>query len=202
MKSVLITGAGSGLGRGTAIGLAKAGHRVFATTQLWAQATDLQKEVESLGLSDKLVVDKLDVLDERDVKHAMRLPFDTFLSNAGIGEGGPVSEMPVDVVRRMFETNVFSSLVIAQLVVRKFLESKTRGRILFVSSMGGMLTAYGFGAYCASKHALEGIAAALRDELAPSGITVQTINPGEYDSVFIDRLADEYYHLHDVAVHV
>jgi len=49
MKSVLITGAGSGLGRGTAIGLARAGHRVFATTQLWAQATDLQKEVEKLA---------------------------------------------------------------------------------------------------------------------------------------------------------
>ena len=54
MKSVLITGAGSGLGRGTAIGLAKAGHRVFATTQLWAQATDLRREVEKLGLSDTL----------------------------------------------------------------------------------------------------------------------------------------------------
>jgi len=67
--------------------------------------------------------------------------------------------MPADVVRRIFDTNVFSSLAIAQRVVRKFLESKTRGRILFVSSMGGMLTAYGFGAYCASKHALEGIAA-------------------------------------------
>jgi len=56
MRSVLITGAGSGLGRGTAIGLARAGHRVFATTQLWAQATDLQKEVEKLGLGNKLVV--------------------------------------------------------------------------------------------------------------------------------------------------
>jgi NAD(P)-dependent dehydrogenase (short-subunit alcohol dehydrogenase family) len=202
MKSVLITGAGSGLGRGTAIGLAKAGHRVFATAQLWAQVTDLRREVEKLNLSDKLVVDKLDVLDERDVQNAMRWPFDTFLSNAGIGEGGPISEMPVDVVRRIFETNVFSNLVIAQRVVRKFLESKTRGRILFVSSMGGMLTAYGFGAYCASKHALEGIAAALRDELAPSEITVQTINPAAYDTGFNDRLADATYHWHDDAVHL
>jgi len=202
MKSVLITGAGSGLGRGTAIGLAKAGHRVFATTQLWAQATELQKEVEKLGIGDKVVVDKLDVLDERDVKHAMRWPFDTLLSNAGVGEGGPISEMPVDVIRRMFETNVFSSLAIAQRVARKFLESKTRGRIVFVSSMGGMLTAYGFGAYCASKHALEGFAAALRDELAPSGITVQTINPGAYDTGFNDRLADATYHWHDDAVHL
>jgi NAD(P)-dependent dehydrogenase (short-subunit alcohol dehydrogenase family) len=202
MKTVLITGAGSGLGRGTAIGLARAGHRVFATTQLWAQASDLQKEVEKLGLGAKVSVDKLDVLDERDVKHAMRLPFDTLVSNAGVGEGGPITEMPVDIIRRMFETNVFSSLAIAQRVVRKFLESKTRGRILFVSSMGGMLTAYGFGAYCASKHALEGIAVTLRDELAPSGITVQTINPGAYDTGFNDRIADTTYHWHDDAVHL
>ena len=66
MKSVLITGAGSGLGRGTAIGLARAGHRVFATTQLWAQATDLRREVERLGLSDKLVVDKPFIFALRD----------------------------------------------------------------------------------------------------------------------------------------
>src|ERR1700752_3545164 len=110
MKTVLITGAGSGLGRGTAIGLAKAGHRVFATTQLWAKATDLRKEVERLGLGDEVVVDKLDVLDERDVKHAMRWPFDTLLSNAGVGEGGPLAEMPGDIIRRMFETNVFARL--------------------------------------------------------------------------------------------
>jgi len=57
------------------------------------------------------------------------------VSNAGIGEGGPISEMPVDVVRRMFETNVFSSLALAQHAARKFLESKMRGRIVFVSSM-------------------------------------------------------------------
>ena len=66
--------------------------------------------------------------------------------------------------------------------------------------MGGMLTAYGLGAYCASKHALEGIAASLRDELAPTGITVQTINPGAYDTGFNDRIADTTYRWHDDAV--
>src|SRR6185295_18212773 len=151
MKNVLITGAGSGLGRGTAIGLAKAGHRVFATTHIWAQVTDLQIESKELGLGDRLTVDKLDVLDERDIKMALLWPFDTFVSNAAIGEGGPISEVPVDLVRRTFETNVFSNLAMAQQVVRKFLESKIRGRIVFVSSMGGMVTAYGLGAYCASK---------------------------------------------------
>ena len=202
MKNVLITGAGSGLGRGTAIGLAKAGHRVFATTHIWAQATDLQREVGKLGLSDRLTVDKLDVLDDRDVRTALRWPFDTFVSNAAIGDSGPISEIPVDLVRRTFETNVFANLAIAQQVVRKFLESKIRGRIVFVSSMGGMLTAYGLGAYCASKHALEGIAATMRDELSTTGITIQTINPGAYDTGFNDRMADTTYHWHDDAVHL
>ena len=202
MKHVLITGAGSGLGRGTAIGLAKAGHRVFATTHIWAQVTDLQKEAKDLGLGDRLIVDKLDVLDDRDVKTALRLPFDTFVSNAAIGDGGPISEIPVDLVRRTFETNVFSNLAMAQQVVRKFRDAKVAGRIVFVSSMGGMLTAFGLGAYCASKHALEGIAAAMRDELSTTGITVQTINPGAYDTGFNDRMADTTYHWHDDAVHL
>ena len=142
MKKVLITGAGSGLGRGTAIGLAKAGHKVFATTHIWAQASDLQREAAKLDLGDQLTVNKLDVLDERDVKRTMSWDFDTFVSNAAIGESGPISEIPVDLVRRTFETNVFSNLAMAQQVVRKFIDSKTQGRIVFVSSMGGMLTAY------------------------------------------------------------
>jgi NAD(P)-dependent dehydrogenase (short-subunit alcohol dehydrogenase family) len=202
MKSILITGAGSGLGKGTALGLAKAGHRVFATAHIWAQVTDLQRQAKALGLDDRLVVDKLDVLDDRDIKSALRWPFDTFVSNAAIGESGPISEIPVDLVRRTFETNVFANLAIAQHVVRKFLDAKTPGRIVFVSSMGGLLTAYGLGAYCASKHALEGIAAAMRDELSTTGITIQTINPGPYDTGFNDRMADTTYHWHDDASHL
>jgi NAD(P)-dependent dehydrogenase (short-subunit alcohol dehydrogenase family) len=124
------------------------------------------------------------------------------VSNAAIGESGPISEIPVDLVRRTFETNVFSNLAIAQHVVRKFLESKIQGRIVFVSSVGGMLSAYGLGAYCASKHALEAIAAAMRDELSATGITIQTINPGPYDTGFNDRMADTTYHWHDDDVHL
>jgi NADP-dependent 3-hydroxy acid dehydrogenase YdfG len=182
MKHILITGAGSGLGRGTAIGLAQAGHDVVATTQVWPQVTDLRREVAQLGLDDKIVVDKLDVLDARDVAAAMKWDFDTLVSNAGTGDSGPMAEIPVDLVRRTFETNVFSNLELIQHAIRKFVDAGTRGRIVIVSSMGGMLTAYGLGAYCASKHALEGIAATLRDEL-----------------VFNDRLADSTYHWQDDA---
>jgi NAD(P)-dependent dehydrogenase (short-subunit alcohol dehydrogenase family) len=73
MKKVLITGAGSGLGRGTAIGLAQAGHRVIATTQIWPQVTELRRHVAELGLDGRVTVDKLDVLDDRVVLEAKRL---------------------------------------------------------------------------------------------------------------------------------
>jgi NAD(P)-dependent dehydrogenase (short-subunit alcohol dehydrogenase family) len=199
MKKVLITGAGSGLGRGTALGLAQAGHQVIATTQIWPQVTELRRHIEELGLTDRITVEKLDVLDPRDVQAVSGWDFDTFLSNAGTGEGGPMAEIPVDLVRRTFETNVFGNLAVTQRVIRKFVDAGTGGRILIVTSMGGLLTAYGLGAYCASKHALEAIAATLRDELAGTGITVQTINPGAYDTGFNDRLGESTYHWHDDA---
>ena len=202
MKNVLITGAGSGLGQGTAVGLAQAGHNVIATTQLWPQVTELRRDVAELGLQDRVTVDKLDVLDPRDIKAAVTWDFDTFVSNAGHAESGPMAEIPVELVRRTFETNVFSNLELTQHVVRKFVDGDIAGRIVIVSSIGGLLTAYGLGSYCASKHALEAIAASLRDELASTGITVQTINPGPYDTGFNDRMADTTYHWHDDAVHL
>jgi NAD(P)-dependent dehydrogenase (short-subunit alcohol dehydrogenase family) len=200
MKNVLITGAGSGLGRGTAIGLAQAGHNVIATTQLWPQVTELRRHVAELGLQEHVTVDKLDVLDPRDIKAAVTWDFDTFVSNAGHAECGPMAEIPVELVRRTFETNVFSNLELTQHVVRKFVDGHIAGRIVIVSSIGGLLTAYGMGSYCASKHALEAISASLRDELASTGITVQTINPGAYDTGFNDRIAETTYRWHDDAV--
>jgi NAD(P)-dependent dehydrogenase (short-subunit alcohol dehydrogenase family) len=200
MKKILITGAGTGLGRGTAIGLAQAGHQVIATTQLWPQVSELRRHVEELSLQDRVTVDKLDVLDARDIAAVSGWEFDTFVSNAGIGECGPMAEIPVELVRRTFETNVFGNLELAQRVIRTWVDAGTAGRVVIVSSMGGMLTAFGLGPYCASKHALEAIAASLRDELEPTGITVQTINPGAYLTGFNDRIADTTFRWLDDSV--
>lgn len=200
MKRVLITGAGSGLGRGTAIGLAQAGHQVIATAQIWPQVTELRGQVAELGLDDRVTVDKLDVTDLRDIAAVTAWDFDTFVSNAAIGDSGPLAEIPVDLVRRTFETNVFANLDLTQRVIRKWVHAGTRGRLFITSSMGGLLTAYGLGTYCATKHALEAIAATLRDELAPAGITVQTINPGAYATGFNDRIAESTFKWHDDAV--
>lgn len=190
MKKVLITGAGTGLGRGTAVGLAQAGHQVIATTEIWSQVTELRRHIEELGLQDRVTVDRLDVLDARDIAAVSGWDFDTFVSNAAIGDCGPLAEIPVELVRRTFETNVFANLELTQRVIRTWVDAGTAGRVVIVSSMGGMLTAFGLGPYCATKHALEAIAATLRDELAQTGITVQTINPGAYLTGFNDRLAD------------
>ena len=204
MKKILITAAGAGPARAAALGLARAGHQVIATAQVWPQVTELRDHVADEGLAHRVAVEKLDELDERDLRAAVSWDFDTFVSNTfvtGIGPGtavadsGPLAEIPVELVRRAFETNVFANLELTQRIVRRWIDDGAAGRVIVVSSTGGLLTTSGYGAHCASKHALEAIAATLRDELAPTGITVQTISTqivnGPFDQQpMIDRMVE------------
>ncbi len=187
-RTILITGAGSGLGEGTAIGLAENGHQVIAAAQTWPQVTALRANAEQLGLKS-LRIEKLDILDPYDVKQVSDWEFDILLNNAGIGEGGPIAEIPLDLVRKNFETNVFAPLALTQTVVKKWVANKTRGKIVFTSSMGGLFSPPGFAAYAATKHALEAIAEAMQGELKPFGIQVQTINPGAFLTGFNEAMA-------------
>jgi NAD(P)-dependent dehydrogenase (short-subunit alcohol dehydrogenase family) len=188
-KRILITGAGSGFGEGAAVGLARLGHQVIAAAQIWPQVHRIQEEAKRLGLEDNLRVEKLDIREPADVAAALRFDIDVLFSNAGYGEAGPVSEIPVDLVRANFETNVFAPLALAQRFIRRFIDEKRPGKIVFTSSMGGLFTPAGFGAYCSTKHALEALAEALHDELQPFGIQVQTINPGAYLTGFNETMA-------------
>jgi NAD(P)-dependent dehydrogenase (short-subunit alcohol dehydrogenase family) len=119
-------------------------------------------------------------LDPYDIKHALTWDFDVLVNNAGIGEGGPIAEIPLDIVRRNFEVNVFGPLALTQSVVKKWVAGKIQGKVVFISSMGGLFSPPGFAAYAATKHALEAIAEAMPPELHPFGIQVQTINPGAF----------------------
>lgn len=188
-KRILITGAGSGFGEGTAIGLAQAGHDVIATTQIYSQATALRNKAAELGL-DNLRVQKLDVLDPYDVEAALKFDIDVLFSNAGIGEAGPVSEIPVELLRRNFETNVFAPLSLVQKFVRKWIDEGRPGKVVFTSSMGGLFTPAGFGPYVSTKHALEAVAEALEGELRPFNIKVQTVNPGAYLTGFNETMTE------------
>ena len=102
-KTILITGAGSGFGKGAAIGMARNGHNVIATVQVSPQVTPLREEVEALGLSDRIRVERLDLTDPYDIRQAVGWDFDVLWNNAGQGESGPVWEIPLDLVRRNYE---------------------------------------------------------------------------------------------------
>jgi NAD(P)-dependent dehydrogenase (short-subunit alcohol dehydrogenase family) len=189
-KKILITGAGSGFGEGAAIGLAQLGHQVIAGVQISPQVTPLRQKAQELGLENNLRVERLDILDPYDVKYALTWDIDILFSNAGMGEAGPVFEIPVDLVRRNFETNVFAPLDLAQKFIAKFINEKRKGKVVFTSSMGGLFTPAGYGIYVSTKHALEAIAEALHNELQPYNIQIQTINPGAYLTGYNETMAD------------
>ena len=189
-KCILVTGAGSGFGKAASIGMAKNGHSVIATTQVSSQVTPLREEAKALGIDKNLRVERLDLTDPYDIAQALTFEIDVLWNNAGMGEAGPVWEIPVDLVRRNFEINVFLPLQLTQGVVRHWIEQNKKGKVVFTSSMGGLFTPANWGTYVSTKHALESIAEALQQELSPHGIKVQTINPGAYYTGYNETMAD------------
>lgn len=199
-KTILITGAGSGFGEAAAIGMARQGHTIIATAQISPQVAALRNKVQKLGLTN-VRVEKLDLFDEWDVKHAQRWDIDVLWNNAGSGESGPVSEIPIDLVRRNYEVNVFLPLAFTQGFIRQWIATGKKAKVVFTSSMGGLFTPAGWGVYVSTKHALESVAEAMQQELAPFGIKVQTINPGAYLTGYNETMADTAFRWLDDAIH-
>jgi NAD(P)-dependent dehydrogenase (short-subunit alcohol dehydrogenase family) len=189
-KTVLITGAGSGFGKGTAVALANLGHHVIATTETEEQATALRIEYPSL------TVEKIDITNVADVATLANRDIDVLINNAGYGQTGPMSDVPNDRLRRVFEVNVFGTVAVTQAVLPR-MSQRGSGRIIIVSSIAGVLAAPGFGPYAMTKHALEAMGKAMRAELAPQGIDVCLINPAPYNTGFNDRMADSMWEWFD-----
>jgi len=193
-KTIFITGAGSGLGKGTAIGLAKKGHHVIAGVEIISQITSLKEAASEAGVELEII--KLDIKDKRDQQLINEYDYDIFVANAAIGEGGPIAEIPVDRVRNIFETNVFSTLENAQIAAKKFVERKA-GKIVFLSSIAGVVGMPYLGPYVASKHAVEAMAKTMKAELEEFNVQVATINPGPYETGFNDRMLEEKHKWYD-----
>ena len=181
-KTILITGAGSGFGKGVAIALANRGHKVIATTENSEQADALRNE------APQLQVEKLDITSSDDISKAEKFEVDVLINNAGAGQTGPLADVPMERVRQLFEVNVFGTLAITQAILPK-MAARGNGRIIIVSSIAGVLAGPSFGPYSMTKHSLEAMGKTLRAELAPSGIDVTLINPGPYNTGFNDRMA-------------
>ena len=200
-KTILVTGAGSGFGESAAIGMARNGHAVIATVQISPQVTPLREKARALGL-DNLRVERLDLTDPYDIAQAQSFEIDVLWNNAGMGEAGPVFEMPVDLVRHNYEVNVFLPLQLTQGFVRRWIDARKQAKIVFTSSMGGLFTPANWGVYVSTKHALEAVAEALQQELKPHGIKVQTINPGAFYTGYNETMADAPFRWLDDSRHV
>lgn len=180
-KTVLITGAGTGFGRGAALALAARGHHVIATTENEEQAAALR------GEAPQLEVLKLDITTN-DVDLVRDQHIDVLINNAGFGQTGPLVDVPLDIVRRVFEVNVFGTLRMTQAIAPQMI-ARGSGRIIIVSSIAGVLAGPAFGPYTMSKFALEGMGKTLRGELFGLGVDVTLLNPGPFLTGFNDRMA-------------
>ena len=184
-KTVMITGAGSGFGKGASLALAARGHNVIATTETEEHVAELRAE------APQLTVEKIDITTD-DVAKAAEWDIDVLINNAGAGQTGPMADVPIDRVRRLFEVNVFGTLAVTQAVLPR-MAAKGAGRIIIMSSISGVLSAPAFGPYSMTKHALEAMGKAMRPELAGQGIDVCLLNPGPYLTGFNDRMADSMW---------
>jgi len=175
---VLITGCSTGFGREAAIELARRGHEVVATA----------RRPETLADLDVALKLALDVDCEGSVGAAVAQAgdVDALVNNAGWSAHGPVEKVPLQAVRRMFETNFFGAARMIQ-ALAPGMRARRRGVIVNVSSIAGRVGAPLMGFYAASKFALEGLSEALHLELAHFGIRVVVIEPGFVKSSFRDN---------------
>jgi NAD(P)-dependent dehydrogenase (short-subunit alcohol dehydrogenase family) len=174
-KTILITGAISGIGKATTRLFAARGWNVVATMRNAADNGELEAE--------NVMVTRLDLTDHSSVReavHAAHVRFgglDALVNNAGYGAYGPLEATPMAVIRQQFEVNLFGLVAVTQAVL-PIMRKQKQGTIVNISSVGGRM-AYPFGAlYHGSKWAVEGLSEALHFEARALGIRVKIVEPG------------------------
>jgi short-subunit dehydrogenase len=184
---ILITGAGSGIGKDVAIALAKRNHHVIAGCHGQKQVNDLADQN-----LDQLEPMLLDITNDDHRIHAAELEPDILVNNAGVAESGPMAEIPMEYVRRNFETNVFATLELTQQCVKHMLKNKN-GRIITVTSVAGKIALPYLGTYTMTKFALEAMGDNLRQELAHHNIHASLIEPGAIRTGFNEKMNASKY---------
>ncbi|MGA9371950.1 MAG: SDR family oxidoreductase [Solirubrobacterales bacterium] len=181
--AVVVTGASTGIGRATALLLDQTGYRVFAGVRKQADETSLAEEG-----SDRLTPVTIDVTDQRSIAAAKdeversvgNDGLAGLVNNAGVGDGGPVETMDLDVLRNVLEVNLVGQVAVTQAFLPLIREAP--GTIVFIASIGGRIASPFMSPYNASKFAVEALGESLRQELAPWGIDVVVIEPGSIDT--------------------
>jgi NAD(P)-dependent dehydrogenase (short-subunit alcohol dehydrogenase family) len=183
-KSVVVTGANSGIGLVTVVELAGAGYDVIGTVRSAAKAELVQEVALDRGVTVRTV--ELDVNDGDSCKAGFEQiaamtdggPW-ALVNNAGYAQAGSVEDVDDELVRAQLETNLIAPIRLARLVLPK-MRARGEGRILNVSSVAGRMSTPLMGWYCASKHGLEAVTDCLRMEVEADGIRVILIEPGMF----------------------
>ena len=187
-KVVIITGTSSGLGRAFALAILEAGFKVVGTVRKPEAVQDFEQLKPGAAFARVLDVtegpDRLaSVVGE--VEETIG-PVYALINNAGYGHEGTLEESPMNELRHQFEVNVFGAVGMMKAVL-PYMRTRREGRILNVTSMGGLMTMPGLSYYHGSKFALEGISASLGKEVKPFGILVTAIEPGQFRTDWAGR---------------
>ena len=191
MSVILITGASSGFGRLTALAFARQGDTVYAAMRDLKKGYPLQDEASADNLHVNLL--ELDVTDIETIHAAVKYVLaaeeriDVLVNNAGIHIPGALEDMPEADLHRVMDTNFFGVINVTRAVLPTMRKRKS-GRIIMLSSVGGMISRAVDSIYCASKWALEGMSEGLRYEVARFGIHVSVVEPG----VFRTEIGNKY----------
>jgi len=190
-RSILITGCSSGIGLASAREMKARGWRVFATAR---KPDDIKRLRDDVGV-ESLYLDYTEPASiaaaADDVLAATGGTFAALFNNGAYGQPGAVEDLRPEVLRAQFEANVFGWHDLTTRLIPA-MRAQGEGRIVFCSSVLGLIAAPYRGAYCASKFAVEALADALRIELAPSGIKVILIEPGPIASRFVEHALQAY----------
>ncbi|MFJ3705164.1 MULTISPECIES: SDR family NAD(P)-dependent oxidoreductase [Streptomyces] len=191
-RTVLITGTSSGIGLATAVAAATAGWNVIATLRDTSRADALRAAADAAGVLERVQVARLDVTDSASIAEAVsgviaehgRL--DAVINNAGVGQLGTVEQIGVAPFRSVMEVNFFG-VVELTLAALPHLRA-VGGRVVTVSSLGGVVGQPFNEAYCAAKFAVEGFLESLAPVAATTGVSVSVVEPGPVASEFVASL--------------
>jgi len=183
VKTVLITGTSTGIGLATAVAAARSGWHVIATMRDTARAGALEAAAKEAGVS--LDVRVLDVTDPASVEACLTGldQLDALVNNAGAGHVGTLEQESVQDVRAVMEVNFFGVLHVTKAALPLLRVSK--GRVLTVTSVGGVVGQPFNEAYCAAKFAVEGFMESLAPVAATTGVSVSVVEPGAVASEFV-----------------